>query len=83
MTAGIIPRKEPRALAGLAVKPPAVFLRDENQGNGSLPSSRPIFATGTRAEPITRRHAGYPWRGVANERGRLLHPGTARTDAAA
>jgi hypothetical protein len=32
MTAEIILCKEPRALAGLAVRPPAVFLRNENAG---------------------------------------------------
>lgn len=36
MTAEIIPYKESRALAGLAVKPPAVFLRDEKEGRAVL-----------------------------------------------
>jgi hypothetical protein len=57
---GLVLFKEPRALAGLAVKPPAVFLPNEKPGSGSLASSRRIFATGTSAAPTTRRRAGFP-----------------------
>jgi len=49
MTAEIIAFKEPRALAGLAAKPPAVFQPVKKERRGSSGSSRPITRTKTRS----------------------------------
>ncbi len=58
MTAEIISIKEPRALAGLAARLPAVFLPDEEVAERFLVSSLPTFATLTLGGRTTKRRAG-------------------------
>jgi site-specific recombinase XerD len=50
MSPAIIPLREPRALTGLAVRPPAVFLRDEKSGERFFG-----FFTANIRNPYTRR----------------------------
>jgi hypothetical protein len=51
----IIPFKEPRALAGLAVKPPACSFRTKKPSSGSSVSSPPIKRIGTRGDAYLMR----------------------------
>ncbi len=59
MSAEIIAFKDPRSLAGLAAKPPALFLPDEKARIVSMDSSPPKSGTGTRGAPTTKRPADF------------------------